>query len=83
MCIYRYLALVELFQVIPKVRSQENMPIKYGVFLPLIKYWYVMIISNPKIRENIILQLPMLMRMGKMLAHPGTKKKHEINQKYN
>ena len=40
-------------------------------------------ISNPKIRENIILQLPMLMRMGNILAHTGTKKKHEINQKYN
>lgn len=42
-----------------------------------------MLISNLKSRENIRLELPMLMRMSKMLAHPGTKKKHEINQKYN
>lgn len=42
-----------------------------------------MLISSPKIRENIILHLPVLMRMGKMLAHSGTKKKREINQKYN
>lgn len=50
-------------------------------YFPFIKCWYINLISNPKIRRNIVLQLPMLTKVGKMIAHPGTKKKHEINQK--